>query len=168
MPSKTSKPRPKPSRPEKTWKAVRGCSEQALIELAGQLGPELKPGDRVLLEGSLGAGKTTFARALLRALGVIQPPEGSPTFAIAHEYETASRVGVVHVDLYRLKSEAEIDEAGIPDYFWDPSRIVICEWLSMWSDFERAVLKSGRNWRVSLEASEDVNSRDVLITRPGP
>lgn len=121
-----------------------------------------------MLEGSLGAGKTTFARALLRALGVIQPPEGSPTFAIAHEYETASRVGVVHVDLYRLKSEAEIDEAGIPDYFWDPSRIVICEWLSMWSDFERAVLKSGRNWRVSLEASEDVNSRDVLITRPGP
>jgi tRNA threonylcarbamoyl adenosine modification protein YjeE len=129
----------------------------------------------VLLEGELGAGKTTFARALLFGLGVSQPPEGSPTFAIAHEYARTEERRVVHVDLYRLRSEAEIDEAGIPAYFWPESSglsseqelapIVICEWLSMWPGFEAAVIKHGRNWRVQLAFEEDPGHRHAVITR---
>jgi tRNA threonylcarbamoyl adenosine modification protein YjeE len=125
----------------------------------------------------MGAGKTTFSRHLLLALGVEQPPEGSPTFAIAHEYalaanergdrKTLGNLGVVHVDLYRIRSEEEIDERGIPDYYWDLQKIVLSEWTSMWPEFERQVLKSGQNWKVELTISEEsADLRDIKITRP--
>jgi tRNA threonylcarbamoyl adenosine modification protein YjeE len=142
------------------------------LDLARELAHELRAGDRVLLEGGLGAGKTTFARALLENLGVSQPPEGSPTFAIAHEYARKD-LRVIHVDLYRLRSEGEIDEAGIPTYFWPESHepqlapIVICEWLSMWPAFESAVLARGRNWRVQLGFEENATLRHVAVTRLG-
>src|SRR4051812_3947202 len=112
MPSKTSKPSPKRSRrqpPEfRPWKVANGCSEAIVSELASALAAELSPGDRVLLEGVMGAGKSTFARALIEALGVRQVPEGSPSFAIAHEYLTDAKLEVIHLDLYRIRSEAEI------------------------------------------------------------
>lgn len=113
-------------------------------------------GDRVLLEGELGAGKTTFARALIEALGVVQPPEGSPSFAIAHEYDSP-RGNVVHVDLYRLKDPAEIVEAGIEAYFWEREAIVISEWTSMFLEFEQAIFKDAhhRAWIVTLEFPKD-------------
>ena len=105
----------------------------------------------------MGVGKSTFARALLLALGVHQPPEGSPTFAIAHEYE-APRGGVVHIDFYRIRSEGEIDDAGIPAYFWERPLIVITEWLSMFEGFAAQVLEPSsehRNWVVELSHSAD-------------
>src|SRR4051812_11473567 len=120
MPSKTSKQRNNPS----LWKVASGFSETELAQIATELTHQLQPGDRVLLEGPMGVGKTTFARSLLMSLGVHQPPEGSPTFAIAHEYDSP-RCGVVHIDFYRLRSEDEIDDAGIPAYYWERELIVI-------------------------------------------
>ena len=126
-------------------------------------------GDRVQLEGPLGAGKSTFARALLEGLGVHQPPEGSPTFAIAHEY-VSPRGAVVHVDFYRLRSEAEIEAAGIDAYFWERPAIVLCEWLSAWPDFQQSVLKTapGRVWSVALVFTPDApDRREVTVDRIG-
>ncbi len=143
----------------------RDCSRARVGELARILAGEIQPGDRVLLEGELGAGKTTFARELLLALGVLQPPEGSPTFAIAHEYDSES-ARIIHVDLYRLKNAEEIEDAGIVSYFWDPAVVVICEWLSMWEAFQSDVLKSGRNWRVQLDFSEVNELRGFSLTMP--
>jgi tRNA threonylcarbamoyladenosine biosynthesis protein TsaE len=163
MPSKTSKRSPKPL---SQWKVAQNCSEHELALIASALARELKGGDRVLLEGHLGAGKSTFARYLLLGLGVRQPPEGSPTFAIAHQYETPS-LNVVHLDLYRLKSESEIEEAGIPQYFWDRSTIVIAEWISLWPIFESLVAKESsefRNWKVRLDfAEKDSECRNLVI-----
>ncbi len=124
-------------------------SETDLQSLASDLAQELRPGDRVLLEGPMGVGKTTFTRYLLLGLGVEQPPEGSPTFAIAHEYHSL-KGDIVHIDFYRIRSESEIDEAGIPSYYWERNILVISEWLSSWPEFEKTVIKSGRTWRVNL------------------
>ena len=104
----------------------------------------------------MGAGKTTLARFLLQALGILQPPEGSPTFAIAHEYDSPQG-GVVHIDYYRIRSAQEIDEAGIPSYYWERKLIVISEWLSSWPEFESQVLTSGRIWKIKLSFCEDLN-----------
>ncbi|OFZ21718.1 MAG: tRNA (adenosine(37)-N6)-threonylcarbamoyltransferase complex ATPase subunit type 1 TsaE [Bdellovibrionales bacterium GWB1_55_8] len=142
---------------------MRACSEAALAKTAAELALVLRKGDRVLLEGPMGAGKTTFARELLRALGVHQPPEGSPSFAIAHEYHSP-KGSVVHIDFYRLKSEGELEDAGIPAYFWEREAIVISEWLSMFPDFETAVRRTGRTWTVRLAFSDDSAQRDLEIT----
>lgn len=116
----------------------------------------------------MGAGKSTFARALLNALGVVQPPEGSPTFAIAHEY-ASPRGGVVHVDLYRLRSEDEIEAAGIHSYIWERDLFALIEWTSMWPEFERSLLESDpggkSNWRISLMFDETPDRRSVQIEK---
>jgi tRNA threonylcarbamoyl adenosine modification protein YjeE len=117
------------------------------------------------MEGPMGVGKTTFSRTLLLGLGVVQPPEGSPTFAIAHEYH-APGGDVVHVDFYRLKSEAEIEAAGIDAYFWERGAIVISEWTSLFPDFEAALNKpsgEARNWRVKLSFGQKDSERDIEI-----
>lgn len=105
----------------------------------------------------MGVGKTTFAKAILQGLGVHQPPEGSPTFAIAHEYESSASE-VVHLDLYRIKSEEELDEAGIPSYFWERQAIVLVEWLSLFPEFSAAVRRSRlpqtHLWEVTLSFDE--------------
>lgn len=151
---------------------MSGCSEKALIQLAQELAKELEPGDRVLLEGPMGVGKTTFAKHLITELGISQPPEGSPSFAIAHEYDSP-KGAVVHLDFYRLRHASEIDEAGIPTYYWErePRPIVISEWLSSWPEFAAQVVKSGRSWAITLSFNADTNAeletRDVLIEQIG-
>jgi tRNA A37 threonylcarbamoyladenosine biosynthesis protein TsaE len=118
----------------------------------------------------MGAGKTTFARALLAGLGVVQPPEGSPSFAIAHEYDSA-RGSVVHIDFYRLKHESEIEDAGVDAYFWERQAIVVSEWISMFPGFETSVREvasrpdsQSRIWKVSLSFSTtDPNLRNFEI-----
>ena len=82
-------------------------------QLARDLIPFLQQGGVVALQGDLGAGKTTFARALLQVLGV----EGdipSPTFTLVQTYDV-QHLSVFHFDLYRLKSGADLEELGWED-----------------------------------------------------
>lgn len=87
-------------------------------------------GDRRLFAfyGKMGAGKTTFIRALCEALGTTDIVT-SPTFAIVNEYDTASGRPIYHFDFYRIKRLAEVYDIGYEDYFFD-SRGGIClmEW----------------------------------------
>jgi tRNA threonylcarbamoyl adenosine modification protein YjeE len=81
--------------------------------LGARIARVLRTGDALALEGDLGAGKTALARAILVALGVHEMVP-SPTFTLVQHYETA-RLTVSHFDLYRIKSESELDELGFDD-----------------------------------------------------
>jgi tRNA threonylcarbamoyladenosine biosynthesis protein TsaE len=99
--------------------------ERATEALARQIAALLRPGDAVLLEGSLGTGKTTFARALLRHLtGDAMLDVPSPSYTLVQSYETP--LGFVHhFDLWRLDGPGDVAELG-----WDEARagIVLVEW----------------------------------------
>ena len=87
--------------------------EQATIELAGRLGaalPDSLVGLTVLLAGELGAGKSTFARALIRTLGH-SGPVPSPTYTLVEPYQVP-RGPIYHVDLYRVTSDDELRYLG--------------------------------------------------------
>ncbi len=76
--------------------------------------------------GEMGAGKTTFIKALCDELGVIDVVN-SPTFAIANDYETALGDHIYHFDFYRLKTPQEALDFGVEDYFYS-GRICFMEW----------------------------------------
>lgn len=86
-----------------------------------------RTGTVIYLEGPLGAGKTTLARGLLRALGV-QGTIRSPTYTLLEPYETGGRL-LVHLDLYRLREPAELESLGLRDYPRER-----CWWLVEWPE----------------------------------
>ena len=92
--------------------------------LAAELAAELAAGDVVLVEGELGAGKTTFVRGACRALGV-DGVVTSPTFTIGQRYRAG--VPVSHLDLYRVTDLASEDPDLLADYI-GPDRIAFVEW----------------------------------------
>ena len=101
------------------------CDEEATIRLGGVLAKELLPGDFILLEGALGAGKTTLARAIIQNLTGIKDLEvPSPSFALVQPYLTSDQT-IIHADLYRLENPDEIEELGLFD---DEDAIILVEW----------------------------------------
>ena len=101
------------------------ADDAATAALGAELASTLRPGDLVILEGDLGAGKTALARAIVRNLA--EEPSldvPSPTFALVQPYETP-RGPVLHADLYRLGDPREVDELGLLD---NADAIVLVEW----------------------------------------
>jgi tRNA threonylcarbamoyladenosine biosynthesis protein TsaE len=105
--------------------------------VAAGLAARLRPGDVVLVAGELGAGKTTFVRGACRALGV-RGAVTSPTFTIGRRYDDG-RVGVSHLDLYRVGDLAEEDPALLADYMTE-DRVSFVEW----PEVAEPVLTAGR------------------------
>jgi tRNA threonylcarbamoyladenosine biosynthesis protein TsaE len=100
------------------------ADEAATAALAEALARNLRGGDVILLSGGLGAGKTSFARALIRALG----HEGevpSPTFSLVQPYDELDPP-IVHADLYRVEDVGELAELGL-DSLGDEAVLVV-EW----------------------------------------
>ena len=131
--------------------------DAATAALGAALAAELQPGDLVLLEGDLGAGKTALARAIIRHLAddpALDVP--SPTFALVQPYETA-KGPVLHADLYRLGDAREVDELGLRD---NPAAIVLVEWA------ERApALAAAATLVVSLAIAPGGDGRTATLSR---
>lgn len=109
---------------------------EATAGLGARLAARLAPGDLLLLEGPLGAGKTTLVRGLVAGLGGDPAEVCSPTFVLLETYDVAAGAiaRVHHADLYRLRGRATApwDEVGLGDALDDPAAVTAVEWPESW------------------------------------
>lgn len=132
--------------------------ESATESFGAALGSLLRPGDVVLLEGELGAGKTFLAGAIARGLGVPDDvPVTSPTFGLVHELE--GRLRVLHADLYRLSHPGELAELGLVEA---SDAVLLAEWGL------RFAAELGEVALVITLAIANESSREIAIEAPGP
>ncbi len=128
-------------------------------ELGRRLGAAAQVGDLFLLEGSLGAGKTTFAQGIAWGAGVTGYAH-SPTFVIVHEY--AGRIPLYHVDLYRLEEgDLEAHDLGIEDMLADGACMV------EWSEKAPAVFTADP-LHVAIGFGEGPDDRHITVTAASP
>ena len=133
------------------------ADDAATEALGAELANTLKPGDLVVLDGDLGAGKTALARAIIRRLAgdpALDVP--SPTFALVQPYDTAKGL-ILHADLYRLGDPREVEELGLLD---NPEAIVLVEWAERAPDILAAATVT-----VSLAIPPGGAGRLVTVTR---
>ena len=135
---------------------LRLSGEADTARLGSLLAECLRPGDLVLLEGDLGAGKTTLARHIIHALGVPESePVTSPTFALIHEFN--GRVPVLHADLYRLSQDADLIELGLGEAL--ERAVALVEWGE-----GRGGLLSGPAMTVQLFLGDRAEERRAILT----
>lgn len=106
-------------------------TEDDTVLLGTLLGKQLKSGDTLCLEGDLGAGKTTFTKAICTSLGINSDDVTSPTFAIMNIYDGIETVK--HFDLYRLTTKSELVGTGFDEYL-EQEGINIIEWSDLFPD----------------------------------
>lgn len=128
----------------------------ATARLAQRLTPHLKAGDVIALHGGLGAGKTTFARALISALRNAETEVPSPTYTLLQTYDGPG-FPIYHFDLYRLENPDDVHELG-----WDDTMdgLALIEWPG----------KAGAHlprWRLDLSLEETANGRTARLAPHG-
>lgn len=136
--------------------------ERATARFAADIACALEPGDLVTLSGDLGAGKTAFARALIRILAgddTVEVP--SPTFTFVQNYDLP-RFPLLHADLYRLAGAAELSELGFDDV---PENAVV---LMEWADRAAGLLPPDRfDITFMLNAAQGTEARKARYTGYG-
>lgn len=111
--------------------------------------------------GEMGAGKTTFISRLLSDSSVIV---SSPTFALYNTYQLAN-LDVVHVDLYRLKTEEEIDSSGFWDLFSNLNSVILTEWVERLKSSD--IPLNWTQWMVKIDVGSDqVRSYSLFRVTP--
>jgi N-acetylmuramate 1-kinase len=134
-------------------------SVDALEDYAGELSLFARPGMAILLKGDLGAGKSTLARAFIRALAPVDSGFDipSPTFTLIQTYDE-TRIPVAHADLYRVASSHDLEELGLDDLL--KSHILVVEWPEAILDRDIADV-------LLVELSGQGHARDAVITAKG-
>ncbi|AIT09852.1 ADP-binding protein [Candidatus Francisella endociliophora] len=106
-------------------KSIKIENEDQMYQAAAEYAEQLKAGQMIFLYGDLGAGKTTFVKGVLKALGY-QGNVKSPTYTLVESYEFED-FNIYHFDLYRLADPEELEWIGVRDYFNQDS-ICFVEW----------------------------------------
>lgn len=130
--------------------------EAATQRLGGDLSLALRAGDVLALHGDLGAGKSTLARALIRALAddpALEVP--SPTFTLVQQYE--ARISVAHFDLYRLSASEELEELGLDEIVRSGAALI------EWPERAGELLPTDA---VTIELTHDGDGRTARISGP--
>lgn len=144
-------------------KPIPLTSPEATVDFASALAPLLKSGDVLLLQGTLGAGKTHFARALiqtrLQQAGRMEDVP-SPTFTLIQTYDDGV-TEIWHADLYRLGDLSEIVELGLQEAFDDAISII------EWPDRLQELTPNGA-LNLQLALGDDDESRLLTLTADNP
>ena len=131
------------------------------IEYGKQFSACLQPGTVIALSGDLGAGKTTFCKAIAKGLGV-QETITSPTFTIVCEYDSG-RLPLYHFDVYRVHDSEELFEIGFEDYFHKGG---VC--LIEWADLLEDGLLPQDAIKINLAYGSNENERILTVQMPMP
>ncbi len=135
-------------------------SEEQTVMVAFDIARTLKQGDVICLGGDLGAGKTVFARGMIKALGV-DDYVTSPTFTIVNEYD--GKYPVYHFDVYRVDDYDEILDIGFDEYIYGDGISII-----EWADKIKEILPASYI-RIDIEKdiSKGENYREITIEKVG-
>lgn len=120
-------------------------SPEETLALGREWGRQAEPGWVIGLSGELGAGKTQLVKGIAQGLDITAPIL-SPTFALVHQY-TQGRVPLVHIDLYRLDTPSQVIGAGLEQFIYDPTIVVVIEWIERWFGGAPPVLSGGSMYR---------------------
>ncbi len=104
--------------------------EDDTVEVAKKFSRHLKKGDIVLLNGSLGSGKTFFVKHVCSEYGIKNV--SSPSFSIVNEYVNSKKI--FHFDFYRIKKITELYDIGFEDYINDETAVTFIEWAQLWDE----------------------------------
>jgi tRNA threonylcarbamoyladenosine biosynthesis protein TsaE len=140
---------------------LRSDSVATTHAIAGVIAGLVRPRDIIVLAGDMGAGKTAFTVGFTRALGVSEDDQvSSPTFTLVHSYNSG-RIPVLHADLYRLNSMAEVADLGLREQV-DLGAVALIEWGDVASDV------IGDSLTIDLSHDEDDDdARDIVISVEG-
>lgn len=139
------------------------ADEQGVQRFCRHLAAHLRGGETILLHGTLGMGKTTFARALIQSLCGTATEVASPTFTLMQEYDAQSGFPIAHYDLYRIEHPEELYEMGLEEVLGQT--LVLVEWPEVAADFFPAARlditfhsedASGTQRRLQLAAQGDM------------
>jgi len=119
-------------------RVIELADERATARLAARVAGAARAGDTIALAGPLGSGKTTFARAFIRALGNSDEEVPSPTFTLVETYRFAGRPPIWHFDLYRLDAPDDVYELGIEEAWAEGISLI------EWPERVAALLPAGR------------------------
>jgi tRNA threonylcarbamoyladenosine biosynthesis protein TsaE len=140
---------------------LRSDSVATTHAIAGVIAGLVRPRDIIVLAGDMGAGKTAFTVGFTRALGVSEEDQvSSPTFTLVHSYNSG-RIPVLHADLYRLNSMAEVADLGLREQV-DLGAVALVEWGDVAADV------IGDSLTIELSHDEDDDdARDIVISVEG-
>lgn len=134
---------------------IKVSSEEETRKFAVEFASGLKNGDIVVLNGSLGSGKTFFIREACRYFDV--NTVNSPTFALINEYNSKNKI--YHFDFYRIEKIEELYDIGIEGYLDDDESIIFIEWGNLFSE-----ILPKKRIEINIETGKE-NNRTLEIRR---